>query len=223
MNRTPQTILFRTLSAAIVVLSFSSSVHALRSTTQESYTDPDYLGYRPRNVVLMVVTEDTALRLEVEERLTTELAVRGLTVFRQVDLFPPTRQWSEADQLAVYDREQIDSGIIVAAGASSSSVIPYATQTYSSGRVFGNYDSSSGSFNATGSGTSTSSTLFTAKSKAEFSAVLLDIRSNRVAWYGDVFTKAGGTLFVGTRRDAKGAVKGIVEGLSENGHIGDRS
>jgi hypothetical protein len=43
-----------------------------------------------------------------------------------------------------------------------------------------------------------------------------------VAWYADVFTKAAGTLFVSAKGDAKGAVKGIVGGLEEDGHIGKR-
>jgi hypothetical protein len=63
--------------------------------------------------------------------------------------------------------------------------------------------------------------LFAARSSAEFSAVLLDVRANRVAWYADVFTKASGTIFVGTNGDAKGAVRGVVKGLIEDGHIGD--
>jgi hypothetical protein len=65
--------------------------------------------------------------------------------------------------LAVYDREKIDSGLIVAAGASSAAIVPYATQTYSSSNVFGNYNAGTGTFNATQSGTTTSHKQSTAR------------------------------------------------------------
>jgi hypothetical protein len=64
--------------------------------------------------------------------------------------------------------------------------------------------------------------VYAARSTAEFSGVLFDLGANRVAWYADVFTKAAGTLFVSAKGDAKGAVKGIVGGLEEDGHIGKR-
>ena len=45
------------------------------------------------------------------------------------------------------------------------------------------------------------------------------ILKRRVAWYADIFTKAGGTLFVSGKGDAKAAAKGVIKGLIENGHL----
>lgn len=197
----------------------SEQVQAFRSTKQESFTDPDYIGYRPATVVIMVIAEDGETRMEIEKRLTKELEKLGIVVYRQIDLFPPTREWSEEAQLEIYDKHKIEAGLIATVGASSSSVIPVATQTNSSTNVFGTYNN--GYVNAQGTSSSTSYNIYNAKSKAQFSAVLLDLRANRVAWYVDVFTKAQGTLFVGSKGDAKAAVKGIIEGLEEDGHVGN--
>jgi hypothetical protein len=202
------------LTAAIL----AAPAYAFRSVKFESYTDPDYKDYRPQKVVLLVANTSNEIRTQIEERMADGFAKRGVTVISYRRLFPPTRTWAKEDQLAIYEREGVDSGLIVTAGASASSVIPVATQTYSSATVFGSYGSQ-GTFNATGSGTSTTYNIMSAKSVAEFSAVLLDLKQNRTAWYVDVTTKAGGTLFVSEKGDAKALVKGVVDALESDGHV----
>jgi len=210
------------VSAVIISILFlglvtSESTYARRSTTQESFTDPDYKNYRPKNVVLIVISEDTEVRLEIEKRMTKVLAENGLTVARHVELFPPTREWTAEAQMEIYAREKIEAELIITVGASSASIIPMATQTHSSSNAYGSYNS--GNFNTTGSGSSTSYNLVKANSNASFSAVLLDVNANRVAWYSDIFTKAQGTMYVGAKGDAKAVAKAVSEGLTENGHI----
>jgi hypothetical protein len=111
--------------------------------------------------------------------------------------------------------------LIITVGASSAQVIPMATQTYNSGSVFGSYGSygNQGTFSASGQGTSTTHNIYGAKSKAEFSAVLMDLEKNRTIWYGDVTVKAAGTLFVSEKGDAKGLVGAVVDGLQDEGHL----
>lgn len=209
----------RLFGVAILLLMTCQSAYALRSLKVESYTDPDYQGYLPKKVVLLVANAPNEARSAIEERLVEQLAARHVTVIPYRQLLPPTRQWSEQDQVATLEKEGVDSGLIVTIGASASSVIPVATQTYSSANVFGSYGSQ-GTFNANGAGVSTTYNIFSAKSSAEFSAVLLDIGKNRAIWYADITTKAGGTLFVGARGDAKAAVSGVIKGLEERGHLG---
>jgi hypothetical protein len=49
--------------------------------------------------------------------------------------------------------------------------------------------------------------------------VLIEPETARTVWYADITTKASGTLFVGEKGDAKGAVKGIIDSLFEDGHL----
>jgi len=209
-----------TIHTAFLTVLFCLSVpaQAFRSIDVQSFTDPDYVGFQPKKVVVMVVGGTHEVTSEILERVTAQLAKKGIQAFPARSLFPPTRTWTEADQAAIYEKNEIDSGLIVTVGASASQIIPIATQTYGSANVFGNVNSS-GSFNAQGTSSATSYNIMSAKSKAEFSAVLLDIKKNRTVWYADVLVKASGTLFVSEKGDAKGVVNGIMGGLEDDGHV----
>lgn len=210
----------QSLKAAVLGLTLlaSAQVLALRSTKVEGHTDPDYIGYQPKKVVLVVMGASTDMRQQIDERMTKALAEYGVQVFTERQVFPPTRQWTPEQMVEILQRQGFDSSIILAVGANSSQIIPVARQTYGSANTTG-YVNPNGSFSANSTGQSTSYNIVSAKSSAEFSAVLVEIGSGKTAWYGDIVTKAGGTLFVGAKGDAKASVKGVIEGLEEDGHI----
>ena len=205
--------LMKLAAVGLIALLLSSPVLAFRSTDVESFTDPDYQGYQPRKVMIVVESENQEMRSEIEERLTKELEKKGVAVVTNRRVFPPTRQYSAEEKLKVFEAQGIDSALIVTVGASASSVMQVATQTYGTMQV-----NSSGN-SAYGSGNATSYGIYSAKSKAQFSAVLLDIIQNRAAWYADVLVKASGTLFVSEKGDAKGLVNGVMDSLEEDGHL----
>lgn len=194
--------------------------HAFRSIDFQSYTDPDFLDYRPKHLLLIVEGGSFETRQQIEERMTKEFAKRGVTVVPVRELFPPTRQWTPSAQEELIAKHGVDSRLVVTVGASASTIIPVATQTYGSASVYGN--ATGNTFNAHGTSSSTSYNIFSAKSKAEFSAILIENSSNRVAWYADLLVKAGGTLFVSEKGDAKGLVNGVVEALENDGHLPKR-
>lgn len=196
----------------------AQSAYALRSTKVEGHTDPDYIGYQPKKVVLVVMGASTEMRQQIDERMTKALAEYGVQVLTERQVFPPTRQWTSEQMIEILQAQGIDSSIILAVGANSSQIIPVARQTYGSANTTG-YANTNGSFSANTTGQSTSYNIVSAKSSAEFSAILVEVGSGKTAWYGDIVTKAGGTLFVGAKGDAKASVKGVIEGLEEDGHI----
>lgn len=200
------------LAVALLGLMLVGPAQAFRSTDFESFTDPDYMGYRPARVLLTIVSDGSGTRRIIQERMTKALEKEGITVFDEYDLFIPTRQWSAEERDAVLAERNIDALLTITAGATAAAVIPVMMQSYADVSVIGN----------TAFATSTSYPVYAARSTAEFSGVLFDLGKHRVAWYADVFTKAAGTLFVSSKGDAKGAVKGIINGLKEDGHIGKR-
>ena len=207
------------LTAALLVALFSSpNALALRSTKVDGHTDPEYVGYKPKKVLVVVHAGTTEMRLITEERLVERLGDFGVEASTERRVFPPTREWTPEMRVEILKRQEFDSTLIVAAGANSSSVIPYARQTYgtanTSGQVHGN-----GAFNAQTNASTTSYDLVIARSSAEFSSVLVENGSGNTIWYGDILTKAGGTLFVGEKGDAKASVRGVIEGLQEAGHL----
>lgn len=195
----------------------SPDANAIRSTKHESFTDPDYLNYRPYKIVLVVENTDNRSRAAIQKKLKDKFEKFGVTIVGYRNLLPPTRNWTPEDRARIYEREGIDSVLIVTAGESASSVIHFATQSFGttrvSGSTFGN------TFSATGQTNTTTYNLYSVKSKADFSAILLDVSNSRTIWYVDVRTKAGGTLFVGGKRDGKAISKEIVKALKEDGHI----
>ena len=207
-----------------LILAFSlllvgiNSAYALRSTKVDGHTDPDFVGYKPRKVVLITTGANTDTRTQIEERAAQELRAYGVQIVPERDVFPPTREWTPEARAGVLERLEIDSALLIAVGVRSSEAVPFAQQTYGTTNVSGNVGPY-GTVNARGSTQSTSVNLIAARSVAEFSAVLIEVASGKTVWVGDISTKAAGTLFVGEKGDAKASVKGVIEGLREDGHL----
>jgi hypothetical protein len=201
------------LIVAVTACIAMSPAHGLRSTDFESFTDPDFIGYRPMKVVIVVASGDIELVRGIESRLTDALADRGVEAVSGMDLFPPTRPIESYDLFGTIAQQGIDSAIIVTPGDSSSQVQAFGSSSYSTVNAYGNQATVS----------TTTTPMILASSKAAFTVVLSalgkDRDSTRVAWYAQVSTKASGTLFVGAKGDAKGAVKAIIQGLTEDGHL----
>ena len=189
----------------VLALSFASPAHAFRSTKQETFTDPDYIGYKPKTVMVSVLADDFEVREVIEKRLSRDLRKKGLTVYAERDLFLPTRQLDAAQREAVLAERQVDAIIIIGIGASSNDVSQMGSSNLS-----------------TGYGSSTSVPFISAKSRSSFGAVLIDATNGRTAWTTDIFTKAGGLLFAGGNKDAKACAKAVVKGLAQSGHLVDR-
>ena len=215
MTRTSKAMLFMLLAAVSV------SASAFRSLTTEGFTDPDFRGYMFHKAVLMVQNADNEGRTQIEERLTDDLKKHGVEVITYRNLFPPTREWTAETRDVILQREHVDAALIVTVGSSASSVIPVATQTFSSGTANGTVNTygNSATVHASGYSNSTTYNVLSAHSKSEFSAVLIDMATHKTAWYADISTKAAGTLFVSEKGDAKAAVKGVMEGLEKEGHL----
>jgi len=206
---------------AVCLLAVSGSAMALRSLTTESFTDPDYKGYTFKKAVLLVQNASIEGRVRIEERLTAALKDHGVELVAYRALFPPTRDWDSGQRAEILQREGVEAELIVTVGATAASVIPVAMQSFGTTHVNGSAYSTGNmtQVNGTAFSNSTSYTIVHARSSAEFSAVLLDLTKGKTAWYADISTKAGGTLFVGEKGDDKAVVKGIVEGLEKEGHF----
>lgn len=215
MNRR-QTLLIPIVMGAMLLVGEQAS--AFRSTSSQSFTDPDYQGFQVKKVALAVEEASNDTRAVIEKRMVDRLGAKGITATPIRTLLPPTREWTPEEQVAVLERNEIDSILVVTVGASSESVRQFMTQsnsrTNTTGTVYG-----SGGFNANSTTNTTSTPVYAAKSAADFSAVLVDVAKGRTIWYADVTVKASGTLFVGGSGDAKGAASEIVDALTKDGHL----
>jgi len=200
--------LFLLLACATAV-----SVQAFRSTDFESFTDPDFVGYRPARVIVVVEGADFQLSREIEKRFIDELRERGVEGFPAMEIFPPTRPIESYNVLDELAKRMIDSALVVSSGERASNVTQFGAQTNTTVNVYGNQATAS----------SSTTPMISASSRAEFTASLLAFgpdASSRTAWFAQVLVKASGTFFVGNNKsDAKGAVRGILQGLIKDGHL----
>jgi len=221
---------FSPLLMLLCVVAISGNALAFRSTNAESFTDPDYRDFRPRKIVLIVLNAPNDARQVIEEHLVDQLADFDVVAVKERDLFPPTREWTAEARAKIAADNDIDSSLIVAVGASSASIQSVGRQIFATTNISGTVTANStltspntvttnGTFRGTANTNSTSYDIVAARSTAEFSAVLVDVSTSRTAWYADVTTKASGTLFVGGKGDAKGAVRGVIDALVEDGHL----
>ena len=221
MNTTARQYAFLPALLMIFCMLAPATADAFRSTKQESFTDPDYLEFKPKAVVILVLSDNLEMRNIVEDRISADFEKRGITVFVNSKLFPPTREWDNAQKAEIYKRYTIDAGIVVAFGESSQRVSQVGSTTWGSATANTRGNTTDISFDAstTTHGSSTTTAIVSAKGNASFSAVMFDVRERRIAWTTDIYTKASGTLFVGGKGDAKAAAKAVVKGLIKDGHI----
>lgn len=206
----------------LIVISFfltlASTALALRFNDHTSYTDPDYIGYKPSKIIFLTQGASSSITTEIDKRMMKYFKKTNVQVIPYREIFPPTRRWSNEEMTKRLASQHIDSAIIINAGISSRDIIKYSTQTHSNTYLSGTVNQF-GNFNANANTNSTTYNNYGAKSKAEFSVVLIDLKSNKIAWYADIATKAGGTLFVGDKGDAKAVSKTIAKALEKDGHI----
>lgn len=208
------------ISFFFLIMAFN--VCALRSSDHESFTDPDFDNYKPKSILVIVENASNTMRLEINKQIEKYFSKKGVKITDYRSLFPPTRQWSNDDLIKRIKVENIQSILVITPGASSKQVIPMFTNTFSNTNIQGNANLSNPNnvrFNGNARTNSTSYNTNLHKSKSEFSAVLLDANSGKTAWFADIIIKAGGSLFVGEKGDAKGVSKTIVKILGEDGHL----
>lgn len=216
-QRTAARFIFSVLAFVLCV----STSHAFRSSEYESYTDPDFENYKPKNVVLQVITSNIKQRAAIEKELETRLKKSGVKVHIYSKFFPPTRTWTQEEQQKTLKSNGVESGLVIVAGASSEDVIQVGTRTFGSAHVSGNANTygSTTTINANASGSATTMPIHGLRSASDFSAALIDIQTERAAWFIEISTSAGGLLFAGAAKDGSAAAKKIIKSLKSDGHL----
>ena len=202
---TSVTRLARVLVRSLLAFSLVISLSAFRHTDVEGYTDPDFQGYTFRTVVIQMPNASLDFRLQVEKRMTKLLRKKGIRVLLHNDLFPPTRDWDQQSSAAIYERNDVDAGIVITVGSRGSETTP--------GMVM---------YNATtvgGTTTGYATQMSVARDHAAFEIAIVDAESMRTVWKGDLATRGAGLLFVGSKSTAKGLVKGLLREWKSAGHV----
>jgi hypothetical protein len=187
--------------ALTVVLGLS----AFRHTDIQGHTDPNYVGYTFRAVVVQFPNASLTFRNHAIKQLNKQLKKRKIRLYQHDELFAPTREWSEEATRAIYEQNGIDAGLVITMGSIGSESTPGAV-LYNASTVGG-----------TTSGYATQVTYHS--DHASFEIALVDIDTKDTVWIGELDTRGAGLLFTGSKSTAKGLIKGLVKEWDRAGHL----
>ena len=197
------------MSRRILRFSFALSAFfiltAFRHTDVEGYTDPAYAGYTFQNVVIQLPNASLTFKKHVLKQLNKRLKKYKIRMIQHDDLFAPTREWSEEASREIYQRHNIDAGIVITLGNSGSETTPGAV-LYNASTVGG-----------TTTGYATQIQLHF--DHASFEIALVDIATQDTVWIGSLDTRGAGLMFTGAKSTAKGLVKGLMREWRSAGHL----
>ena len=185
--------------AAVLTLS------AFRHTDIQGHTDPNYVGYTFRAVVVQFPNASLTFRNHAIKQLNKQLKKRNIRLYQHEELFAPTRVWSEEATRVIYEQNKIDAGLVITLGSTGSETTPGAV-LYNASTVGG-----------TTTGYATQVTYHS--DHASFEIALVDINTKDTVWIGELDTRGAGLLFTGSKSTAKGLVKGLVKEWDKAGHL----
>ena len=196
------------LFTIIFAISTFFSLSAFRHTDVEGFTDPDFEGYQFRTVVVQLPNASLDFKRHIEKQFSKHFKKRGIRVLFHDDLFAPTREWDVESTAAVYQKYDVDAGLIITIGNAGSDESP--------GMIM---------YNATTTGSVTTgyaTQVSVLRDHVSFDIALVDAESHRTAWIGELSTRGAGMLFVGPKSTAKGLAKGLLKELQRAGHVRNR-
>ena len=211
-------------------LMLSHTAAAGVSTTLDSATNPDYIGFQLSTVVIRIDIDDPDGNIVLEHFLKKELGKQGITVHLYDDLFPTTQAWNEESMQRVYKARSIDGVLLVqrneeaGMGSSHRSHAQAGHVRYSatskptrsdqpSGRYGGGPIAAAGySESVRGSGGGMHA------QRARYHVELLDWTQGREVWHSSIETHVTGDHSK-HQKMAKGTALGIIRGLTESEHM----
>jgi hypothetical protein len=189
----------------ILAIALILSLSAFRHTDVEGHVDPNFTGYEFSTVVVRMPNASLSFRKLVTARLQKQFRKRNIRMIMHNDLFPPTRQWTDAQIQETYERHNVDAGLIITIGSDRTEQSP----------GFIMFDSTT-----IGDHTYMNAThVSVVRDFTSFEISLVDAESRQTAWLGRLDTRGAGVLFVGNKSTAKGLVKGLFKEWKRSGIV----
>lgn len=198
------------------------------TTSMQGYADRD-LPSRPVRHIVALVVAPTPLGHTLQTSIADEGKKRGIVAEDALALFPPTRQYSDAEIKRVLQERGIDAVLIINVGDTG------IRKEYAGTVFHGNYSGTTlGSGTATtfdgitnlnmsastsGTMTATATPTYRYSRQTTFQARLIEPSSARNLWVGGGQVRAGGLLFVGDSVSATSSVSAIFDDLLNKGII----
>lgn len=187
---------------------FTMSLTACISTHVRDFTDPDYISFQSKKILI-----ETPSHL-FEESFSNELKNIDVIYASSSSIFIPTRTYTAKDKLKIMEDKGFDSllTINISDNHQSSKVVGYNTSSYANA-----YSTGYGS--AYASGTSTSIPIVSHNRNSKAIAKLYEVKTGRIIWVGNLDTSASGALYMSTSTTVDSMVEEIVVSLLKKRHL----
>lgn len=213
------------LALALAALVLSACV----TMDMQGYADRQ-LPQHPVQRVVALVAAPGPLASSLQSSIQQEARRHGVLAQDALDVFPPTRTYSDAGIKAELARDGVDAVLVVTVGDTGIQREYAGTVFYSTGMAttnamgtastFGNFTNISATATTTGQATTVAAPRYRYSRQTNFQAKLIEASSGRVLWVGSGDVQAGGLLFVGNGVSANNTAMAIFNDLQNKGLIG---
>jgi hypothetical protein len=198
----------------------------------QGYADRQ-LPARPISHIATYVAGPPTLVSSIQQSVAEEARKRGIAADDALNLFPPTRTYSNVEVQKALAADGVDGVLILNVG--DTGVLQQYAGTIFSGQyqgtsnvvgtvnTFGNASTLSMSGTSSGTMTATATPVYRYRRQTNFKARLLEASTGRNLWVGNGQVNAGGLLFVGDRASSSSSVAAIFNDLQAKGIIGPSS
>jgi hypothetical protein len=204
------------LCASFVALSLSGCV----TTSMQGYADRT-MPEHPVSHLAALVNAPLPLSEAFQASLASEAAKKGVVIEDAKLIFPPTRQYADAEIKPALNAEGVDGLLIVDVG-DTGVVSQYAGTMFNSSysgtatvSTFGNI--SNVSYGGTSIGVA--APIYRHTRQTSFKARLVEPSTGRNLWVGEGQVNAGGALFVGNGTSASNSASAIFNDMQAKGLI----
>ena len=196
----------------------------------QGYADRQ-LPVRPvSHIIAYVAGPNPALVSGIQGSIAEEAHKHGIAADDALNLFPPTRAYSNSEVQKGLTGNGIDGVLIIDVGDTgvqreyAGTILSgqYQGSSNASGTVntFGNVSTVSMSGTSSGTMMATATPTYRYRRQTSFNARLLEASTGRNLWVGNGQVNAGGLLFVGDRASSSSSVAAIFDDLQAKGIIG---
>jgi hypothetical protein len=220
------------IRGAVCAVLASVSLSGCITTSMQGYADRQ-LPARPVSRIVAYVAGPNALVSSIQRSVAEEARKRGIAADDALNLFPPTRTYSNAEVQQGLTANGIDGVLVINVGDTgvqqqyAGTILSgqYQGSSNASGTVntFGNNSTVSMSGTSSGTMTATATPIYRYRRQTNFNARLLEASTGRNLWVGNGQVSAGGLLFVGDGASSSSSVAAIFDDLQAKGIIGPSS
>ncbi len=205
------------------------ALSACVTTDMQGYADRQ-LPRHPVQRIVTLVAAPGPLASNLQSSIQQEAHRHGVVAEDALNVFPPTRTYSNAEVKAGLARDGVDAVLVLTVGDTgiqreyagtvfySSDVV--TTNAMGTANTLGNFTSASVMATTTGQATTVAAPRYRYSRQTNFQAKLIEASSGRVLWVGGGDVQAGGLLFVGNEVSANSTATAIFNDLQNKGLIG---